>query len=186
MCVEIVCVRASFHTCSLFQCPTPTEEERHCWRVLALHCRGVVSTRERTWRHLSPPRPHLRDVGILTGQWRSQERKRSKNNKTVQIFYAVFGSSLASWWLLQTNIKSYCIVTRVRILWNLVPRLSYSLELVSSVPRVSPHCNALLRRSKNNFIQYRPTANCQINDEIYIQSFDIDQNKTGDKTIRNS
>ena len=106
VCVEIACVRASFHTCSLFQCPTPTEEERHCWRVLALHCRGVVSTRERTWRHLSPPWPHLRDVGILTGQWRSQERKRSKNHKTVQIFYAVFGLSLASIFLM-TSPNNY-------------------------------------------------------------------------------
>ena len=52
VCVEIACVRASFHTCSLYQCPTPTEEERHHLRVLATgphwRGRGVASTGE--WR----------------------------------------------------------------------------------------------------------------------------------------
>ena len=81
-------------------------------------------------------------------------------------------------------IYSLCYVSTKRK--NLTPSEVRSIIDYANKKNSFDNITGILIEYKNNFIQYRPTANCQINEEIYIQSFDIDQNKTGDKTIRNS
>ena len=101
----------------------------------ALQRCGVHPGEERTWRHLSL-------LGRISGMWEYwQVSDAHKKERGVRIIkqskyftrWLDYHWHQFFWWLFQTNNKSNCIVRRVRILWNLVPRLSYSLELVSSV-----------------------------------------------------
>ena len=120
VCVEIACVRASFHTCSLFQCPTPTEEERHRWRVLAtphLRGRGVAFTGE--WRG------GLSDGSDISGRWGGHNDRSmtlsSYKKRATEIKY--FNEKMFGLTLLLKSVKEALINNiLIKIFFSKVPQ----------------------------------------------------------------